>query len=197
MHYIIKKWSQNNLNVYWRDVFPAETKAQTIHGILDLFQSQSGEGSMKKTWLASNRTLPPVSEMNQWINSKQNRFLQKKFEQFDLRLKFVGGAIKLNDYVNLAKSHIFYVYERKLEISDVELKQMKTKYLKLIKDYHESFTREFQVDKLSKEYLGNRFQMDGKFISHILRPIGETVGEIEMFWKKYEMLFITGTVQRI
>jgi hypothetical protein len=73
---------------------------------------------------------------------------------------------------------------------------MKTEYLKLIKDYHDSFAREFQVDQLSKEYLGRRFQMDAKFISHLLQPIGETIGEIEWFWKEYEMLLITGTIRR-
>ena len=164
IQYLIKKWVKDDIHVKWRDVFSGDEKAQTRYGILLFFQSKFGQDSMKKLLVAPTPNLLSSAPKNHFLEFKR---WKENAEYFSHRLTVVNLAIKMNDYFNIGKSHIYHVGRRRIDITLAELDMLKKIHLEKVEKWSQELQKELEHIGIDKKNLEKTFKIDTQFVNHI------------------------------
>ncbi|POW20684.1 hypothetical protein PSHT_03253 [Puccinia striiformis] len=179
IQYLLKNLMKSDIRIFPH--FHELDPGPMIYGILEFFDSRFGKESLKKIWFTSSdkksaRAVDYLQSMGEIPEGSKLKIPEglkpilaqdkQQFENFYLRVKFVGGAIKINDYIGLAISDLYQLHETQAVINSAELLEY---YSNRIHQSSEIFIKKFrdQPQTTTLEQLSIKFQISTEFLDFL------------------------------
>ncbi|KAI7953258.1 hypothetical protein MJO29_008889 [Puccinia striiformis f. sp. tritici] len=179
IQYLLKNLMKSDIRIFPH--FHELDPGPMIYGILEFFDSRFGKESLKKICFTSSdkksaRAVDYLQSMGEIPEGSKLKIPEglkpilaqdkQQFENFYLRVKFVGGAIKINDYIGLAISDLYQLHETQAVINSAELLEY---YSNRIHQSSEIFIKKFrdQPQTTTLEQLSIKFQISTEFLDFL------------------------------
>ncbi|KAH9445381.1 hypothetical protein Pst134EA_031301 [Puccinia striiformis f. sp. tritici] len=179
IQYLLKNLMKSDIRIFPH--FHELDPGPMIYGILEFFDSRFGKESLKKIRFTSSdkksaRAVDYLQSMGEIPEGSKLKIPEglkpilaqdkQQFENFYLRVKFVGGAIKINDYIGLAISDLYQLHETQAVINSAELLEY---YSNRIHQSSEIFIKKFrdQPQTTTLEQLSIKFQISTEFLDFL------------------------------